>query len=323
MAILPYSVGDGLPFCDWLDLTFPKNYSDELDDVLRPHFLGVGGVLECPGQWRIPRLVNRGPSVGLVAAPGAGCVAKLSTFGSVYRVSLSGGVPSTLRAAEAFGGLLADLSPFPHRVTRLDCTVDLPIPGPSSCAAVLAAGRAGGLSLGRKALPPATVHFYDSLDARGAVTGSVYLGPKTARIRGVVYDKRHHLEGLGFGDVGALTRVELRVRDVGATLRDACLPDAVFWNYASALVAPPANAPSWTAGGEGFDLPEAAPPDYWRILQRRVDDWTPHLLELAALADKLGPYGRRVLYGLLGKAMGLTPADALSAAPAEALGIAA
>lgn len=313
MAILAYGVESGSPFCDWLDLTFPKDETDAVNDAIRPYLIGLGGFLECPGQWRVPRL-ERSVSDQPVYVGGKGCTVKLSTIRDVYRVSFSGGVPASLRATDTFGALLADISHLPHRITRMDATLDLPLPGPESCALVLAAGRSGAFALGRKTMAPSDVQFYDNLDARGAVTGTVYLGPAQTRIRAVVYDKRHQLEQLAGYDVGPRTRVELRLRDVGVTLRDACIPDAVFWNYAHAIVQPPANAPVWSAHGVGFDLPPSPPKDYWRILQRRVDDWTPQLLELAALADNMGPYGRRMLYRLLGQALGLTPDQALPVA---------
>lgn len=314
MAILAYGVESGSPFCDWLDLTFPKDETDAVNDALRPHLLAVGGHLECPGLWRVPRL-QVGEIGGLVQVGSSGCTAKLTTIRDVYRVSLSGGVPTTLRAANLFGAMLADISHLPHRITRMDASIDLPIAGPDSIPRVLAIARSGAFALGRKALAPSDVKFYDNVDARGAVTGTIYLGPPQVRIRGVVYDKRHQLEEVAGYDIGVpRTRVELRLRDVGVTLRDACLPDAVFWNYAAAVVMPPANAPVWSADGVGFDLPPSPPKDYWRILQRRVDDWTPQLLELAALADKMGPYGRRMLYGLLGQALGLNPAQAIAQA---------
>ncbi len=300
------------PFCDALDVTFPADWRDGVDAALRPFLVDAGGEVAFEGTWRVPRpmkdfetadqaLVQRVPTVAC------------SAFGPVYRVSFSGGSVDRFRYDGHWASLLANLFEFPHRVTRIDATVDARVDAPPLVRFLADRARSEPVKLGRKSVEPGHVQTWLELDARGDLTGTLYLGRPRREIRAKVYDKRHQLETLGARDPGPWLRAELTLRAVGATFRDAVDPSAIFWNYASGFVAPPPDAPQWSTGDTGFALPPKAERDSWKLLQRRVEDWTT-LQEIAALSDSLGPYGRRMLLGLIARAIGVVlPADLYSA----------
>lgn len=309
MAIVaPGPIDPHSPFADWLDLTYPLESAPDVEAVILPRLAEAFAVRESATCYRIPAFRRFAPgadAVGVWVEPRR----KLPTIHverlrSVGRFSISGQACEALRALDVWAPLLADVSQHPHRVTRLDPSLDLPIPGPDVLPLVRAAAESGELLLGRKRVRSLEVKNRDELDRRGCRTGSVRLRSRSAEISLLVYDKRHEREEAGLPDCGPLTRFELTVKAVGCTLRDACMPAGVFWNYAHTVVERPQGAPDWSGAGEGFDLPPAPPPDYWRILQRRVDDWV-ELRQLCEVADKLGAYGRRMLLGLIARAIGV------------------
>ena len=88
-----------------------------------------------------------------------------------------------------------------------------------------------------------------------------------------MYDKRRERLDKGGSDLGFdLTRYELRLRGVGATLRDAYEPSSVFWHYMAPDFLPrPAGVPEWLSGAEGFSVPKVDPVLPAVRLVRRVE----------------------------------------------------
>jgi hypothetical protein len=236
---------------------------------------------------------------------GGGTV-KASRVGKVWSVGCSGTVCAALRAAHRFNAYLSAIGTRPHRVTRLDATVDLKVDAAPVVAEFTRAGRAGELSLTRKKIKPADVLAYTGTRFDGAVTGTVYLGTRRADVRMVVYDKQHERISRKLIDVGPLTRYELRLKaGTGVTLRDASQPAGVFWHYAAPefLPAPP-DAPEWVAGGTGYDLPPSVPLLASQRLLRKLEG-SPEVAALLALAHECGPYGVELLIShLRGRAVG-------------------
>lgn len=296
------------PFCDGLTLTFPSDHAEAVVAALHDRLPVAFGREVSPGVWRLAPLRSlSGPEAGgwmLEERPKAPIVRTTVYGAGVYGVNLSGQAVEALRAVKVYVPLLADFSALPHRVTKADISVDLPVPGPVAIPTVWAAADSGVLKLGRKTVPRGDSRQVLGRDSRGDLTGTVYIRDRKAEISAAVYDKRFERENAGLSDLGPCTRVELRVKAVGMTLRDACVPSGVYWNYAHTLVDRPDGAADWSANGVGFDLPDQPPPDYWRILQSRVDQFV-ELDAWARVADKLGEYGRRMLLGLVARRLGL------------------
>jgi hypothetical protein len=218
-----------------------------------------------------------------------------------------------------FNSYLAAFGVRPHRVTRLDASVDLPEDGPAAVASVASAGRSGGLSLTRKSIKPQAVTTL--LAARvsdGALTGTVYCGTPQADVRMCVYDKQEERLSRGLSDIGPLTRYELRLKSkVGISLRDAAEPAAIFWHHASPGFLPaPADSPPWVSSGAGFDLAYPAPLLPSQRLLKRLDS-SEDMRDLVRLAVECGPYGLRLLVSRLESlagVQGLAPAETASPA---------
>jgi hypothetical protein len=119
---------------------------------------------------------------------------------------------------------------------------------------------------------------------------TIYFGAKHARIHARVYDKSAEALSRRSQVLPPTLRVELTfdVR-VGASLRDAVSPQALFWHYAAALLPPPPNVPSWSPVDDDNRLGIwKAPPVEPLMKARKVLDRLPldtlrmHFAELTA-----------------------------------------
>jgi hypothetical protein len=283
--------------CDFLGLTFPREISADVGEALAFHLATAQAHSVCPGLWHLlPPVMSSADAIAWMKKPGT---VKTGSAGPVMTLGISGIACMALRDTGVWPALLADLAAFPHRVTRLDINRDYEVDAPPLVAAVADAGFAGGLRLGRKSLSPTEVDTSLGLDARGVMSGTCYLGKTGREIRCKVYDKRKEREDRGFTDPGPLLRVELSLAKISASLRDALDPAPLFHHYSHAVVPCPADVPTWQAAGEGYFLEPRKERDYWQAVQRGVDGISRHLKDLAALADRMGLYGRRMLLGLI------------------------
>jgi len=216
------------------------------------------------------------------------------------RVSLSGTACALLRGLGLWNDMLSELSSVPHRVTRLDAALDLPMDGADLVALMRDRHSSGQVSLTRKSVSTST--FLAVRPSDGRETGTWYAGRRTsARFTARVYDKAWEaLEKRG-ELMPPTARVEVTAKggDSGATLRDAALPAAMFWHIAAPqLLAAPEGIPVWTPNQ---DLGWTAPPrefDPAALLRRRVESFA-MLDALAAVADDMGPEGRNYLLSLI------------------------
>lgn len=248
-------------FCDDLRVSVPLDVWDEVAgevaSVLEDAGFGAEFETEAAKAWR-----NEGGTV------------RSERMGRVRVLSASGRALAGLRLAGQFGRYLATLGGVPHKVTGLHATLDVRESTPEVLTRLVAkAESAEGLRAGRKRIKVDALERYVRRLPDGRDTGSLYCGGKGVEIRPVVYDKRRERLDKGGADLGFdLTRYELRLRGVGATLRDAYEPAAVFWHYMAPDFLPaPANAPVWVAGGEGFSVPRPAPVLPAARLLRRVE----------------------------------------------------
>ncbi len=289
------------PFADFVGVTVPSEHWLDLQSEVVVELESLGMSLETSDErgslWR--------------SVDGRGTV-KAKRYQQVWALGVSGSVCSGLRAANRFGSFLAAVAARPHRVTRLDASVDVQEDAAPVVARFIASGRRGDLSLTRKRIPPSSVDSYLGLRCDGVESGTVYLGPKHADVRMVVYDKRHERICRKLPDIGNLTRYELKLKSgVGISLRDCALPGPVFWHFAAPDFLPrPPGVADWVAAGEGFELQRLEPFTPFQRMRMLVDS-SLDMGRLLTLADQVGPYGFRSLVAMIEKragVQGLAPA---------------
>lgn len=283
-------------FCDWLDVTYGP--SDCPYPELNLLLLASGfEVLYSDHASRSYAVPTRDPS-----ARGVLMVEHRATFA---RVSLSGGVCAYLREQGIWEETLHVLSSSPHRVSRLDATLDLAMDG-ADLVDSMRKRHGPGVTLTRKRLPTTCML---SVRADGRESGTWYAGHRTrARVTARVYDKAlQMLEKFGCL-LPPTARVEITIRE-GATLRDAVEPTACFWHYAApAILKAPEGVPMWNQNAEIGWMAPVREFDPALVLRRRVEA----LAEIDALldvADQLGPKGRDYLSSLLQQRVKTSPAD--------------
>lgn len=247
-----------VPTSDWLSVTTPKETGSLVSDDVRDVLSSVPGLSASPeGGWIFPE---------------GGCV-RVRSMGLVSVFSASGGALVALRGLGLFADYLRALSSESHRVTRLDAALDIPVAAPPVLQALYARGKAGNIRLSHKAVSPqGGVRRYESPNAGGDDTGTVYLGGKQAKVKARVYDKRQERIDKGYPDPGPLTRYELiGTSDIGVSLKDAWEPSSFFWHYMRGILPMPPDVPVWVPGGEGFSLPPRRALDAAEVFQRRLE----------------------------------------------------
>lgn len=172
-------------------------------------------------------------------------------------LSLSGRVLEQLREDALLHEFVGTLYSVPCRIAQLHVTRDeYPENGPERIAQILALGRAGCISVGRKSVPATEVHFENRLRFDGATTGTVYFGKRhKKRLSMHVYDKRNERIDRGYPDPGReCVRVECVARQGKACLRDIIDPAPLFYTLASDIVDRPRGVGPWEPS-EFFTMP--------------------------------------------------------------------
>lgn len=293
MSIVPplsYRSSVCSPFTDYLNVTTPRDNGELVLGELRP-------LLDALGASEV--------SDGLFALPDKGGTFKMHFRQRVAVLGASGGFLSSLRSNEMYAEYLRILSGHSHRVSMLHATVDFMVDAPEVVQQVEALGHAGGLALTRKAIQPQQIHALLSLGQDGRRTGTLYLGNrKNSDVWAKLYDKQHERLSKGLPDPGPLARLEIAVQsDIGATLRDAFDPSALFWHFASrSLVDPPPDAPQWQPYGEGFTLTPPALNLTGIQRLKAILEYSPDVSRLVKIArEEYGDEGGEVLAGLVRK----------------------
>lgn len=292
LGLLPPPPGE--VFCDHLTCTVPP---DEWHS-LRPELESVLDGVYCES-----------PQSGVYLCPLGGWV-KVGKRSGVVWVQASGGLLLALRKLGLYNAYLSLFAARPHRVTRLDASLDLAVDAQPEIIRLYMLARGeegeiqdGGIKLSQKTVKRSNVSVIlnpSRLDGRN--TGTLYIGGKKAEVKLVVYDKREEFYASRQLDLGHRIRYELRVTGkMGVTLRDAGSPAGVFWHFLSpGILTAPSDAPPWepfTDGGFEVQRPEILP--YVR-LKNRVENST-ELPRLLALADALGPEGRKIFFSMIDK----------------------
>lgn len=272
--------------CDWLDVTFAP------DDCPYPELnlllLGAG--------FEVSR--DQGGAKCYLPPSGSRGMVQVVHASRFAKISISGGACAALREARLFEQVLWVLYSSPHKVTRLDAALDLSLDAADVIEALVARYPDGRVNLGRKALP---VTRLTSTRLDGRESGTYYVGHRTAaRFTARVYDKSlEALEKRG-AVMPTTTRFEVTARkDSGATLRDAGLPEAIFWHIAApALLKRPEGIPVWSPNTDAAWSAPARVFDPAETLRRRVEG-SAELDALLAVADAMGGSGRSYLLHLL------------------------
>lgn len=270
------------PFCDRLTVTCPKSHDAALADVCREFSLQLDGVPEGPeGRWLLP----------------GGGTFFYQSRGRFAALEASGRALASLRATEVFGDYLTSLGVLPHRVTRLDAALDLPMRAAPFLHDLYKRGVHGEVHLGRKAVPRSEVVKYfgaalypgEDLD-----TGTVYVpmrrfGLKRQYLTG--YDKRQERLSRGYPDPGHLLRLEASAaRQKGATLADAWDPESLFYDIVSPTVlAAPEGVPAWVPSEESWSAGPVVSLPASRRLERYLEG--PVGVELLRLMGAAGGPG--------------------------------
>lgn len=223
-------------FCDWLDVT----YSPEAFDY-DEFYLAISEVY--------PEVIEREHRNDGTRILGIGCGALHLKFSKRFiRVSASGGVLSALRSTGCYLAYLGLLTDWPHRVTRIDVSMDRAVSG-SHVLSHLWRKYQEGLDIGQRSLKTSQII---ALDDRKRSTGTFYAGYKSKATRTLkVYDKRWEYVSKHSLPILDRTRYEFTMKGGKSTshaqpsLRDAALPDALFWDMATCLLKRPKGVPAW------------------------------------------------------------------------------
>lgn len=275
-------------FCDYLDVTFSP--VDAPYPSINRILLGAGFDVESSDRTTFSYRHDSYPGSMILVGPTRGTM----------RFSASGAACAALRGLGVWDDYLSELSSSPHRVTRVDAALDIPLDGADLVALMRERYPSGQVNLRRKSVPTSVILSVRASDGRE--TGSWYAGRRSkARFTARVYDKAEEALAKRGQTLPPTARVEVTAKggDSGATLRDASLPAGLFWSIAApSILTAPEDAPVWQPD---TDLGWTAPPkefDPALLLRRRVESCA--LLDaLALVADDLGPNGRSYLLSLL------------------------
>lgn len=230
------------PFCDRLTVSSPASHDAALLDVCAEFAVQLDAKPDGPkGRWLLPE----------------GGTFFYQSRGRFAALEASGRALAALRAATLFGDYLGALGALPHRVTRLDATLDIAEPAAPFLRDLYRKGVKGQIRLSRKPVDGTEVVQYlgAPLYPGDMDTGTVYVpmrrfGSKRQYL--TAYDKRQERLSKGYPDPGDLLRIEASAaRDKGATLADAWDPEPLFYDIVSPdVLDKPAGVPAWVPAVE-------------------------------------------------------------------------
>jgi hypothetical protein len=271
---------DNSVFCDWLDVT----YSPESSPISDVHlFLDT---LLCP--------VRYSDNEQTIIDVGNG-VLVMQLKKRFHRFSASGAALAHLRKLLEFEPFLSILASCPHKVTRLDAALDIPIDAPKILRFLESKFPKDEVNLQRKSLR--VTRMYSARASDGSQTGTWYAGHRSsARVTARVYDKQAESLDKRGEVILPLTRVELTFRkDHGCTLRDAAMPYSLFHSFAAPLLQnPPSDVPEWVPNGDPWVSPPVRPKLPYELFKRRLET-SPELDRLIELASGFGESGEALI----------------------------
>ena len=274
-------------FADFLSVTFNPDHFDVGN--LRLLLLGCG--YEHLDSSSSLILFNRPND------PLSGLIRVEAKFNHV-RISASGKALAYLRKLQQYENYLLHLSEFPHRITRLDTTMDSPRDFPSICRSISRHYPDDRVCLSRKATK---ITYNLSKRDDGLRSGSLYMGNTRDKLQIIIYDKAlEMLDKLGLS-MPPTSRYEMRFNSsFNLTLRDALDPTELFWSYSDmVLLKKPSSVPERTPTG---DLDGWSRDNCPALPFSKLSDYIDHsaaLDSMITLADALGSSGRTILERLL------------------------
>lgn len=288
-------------FCDWLDVTFSPEAFDYAE-----FYSGLTDIY---------------PEVSEAHSDKAGVYILKVGYGTLHvsfkkafiRVSVSGGVLSVLRSSGKYLPFLGMLTDWPHRVTRIDVSMDRSVSGPHVLSK-LWKKYGSGISLGQR---PVKTDRISSQNADGLDTGTFYAGFKKKLVRSVrVYDKAWEVLCKHECPIPKRTRYEFIMRGgksathAQPSLRDAALPEPLFWDMASVLLPVPKGVEPWVDTSLApwkFERPAGL--TVWEKFVG-VLETSPDLDRLNSYALELGAPAQKMLISRIMK--GITETDSLA-----------
>lgn len=205
------------------------------------------------------------------------------------RIAASGRILHHFRALGIFRDYLSLIADHPHNVTRLDLACDVPV-NPADVLPVLYERYKAGYAFGRKAVPTAWTKK-PGLDGRDS--GCLYFGHRSKhKVCAAIYDKALEAHEERGEVLPECLRYEFRfAREVGASLRDAAHPEALFYHVASPDFLPrPPWVPEWAPGAD----PWRPGPRQERLPAEKAESLVDSCADLATLARyaaEIGPEG--------------------------------
>lgn len=243
------------PFCDWITVTYRSERPD-LSYITRLFFEGLhasvhplGGVDSGWSAIGNPRMALTGAGSELTGIPITQFVILARFADKSYHLvfQISGLGLQLLRSEpELFRELMRELGSCPHRVTRLDVGMDLPVDGADYLVDFKSRFASGYVQFTRKR---AALSWVLSVRDDGRDTGTVYAGKGTrSRVKMRIYDKAYEVLQRRKLTISPRTRVEFALEtEFGASLYDVLRPESLFWHLASPdiLGKKPADVPAW------------------------------------------------------------------------------
>jgi len=277
-------------FCDWLDVTYSpdENVIPELSQFLLSHDF----VLDKKSS-SDDKLIYRPLMVKEFGA------IKIDITFRFVRISTSGAVLSFLRYHNLIPSYLYLLGQLPHRVTRLDLSLDIDKDFPPILQGLRRHYSDGMVSFSRK---KQTSRTYLVTRDDGQESGTYYIGTTKSKISSRIYDKQLEYFEKRHYHIPTCTRYELVFKG-GVTLKDAANGVPLFWKHSSVVLLnymKPKNVPTWIDGSKysGWTSEIEPNPPYVRLERILEDD---SLLEAMELISSLLPNGRRILDGMISK----------------------
>lgn len=278
-------------FCDFVRVTVPPGEVDAVMSDISPCLDAIGASVDSQGSYRV----------------GTGVFSQKLSHG-VGVFSASGQILAELRAHELLSRFLMSFSSSPHKVTRVDAAMDIPIYAPDVVRSVYLLAHNEKIALSRKVVKRRNIskHFapvrYEEPSSRE--TGTVYCGGPKAEVRAVIYDKRQEIMAKQGHDIGEhRTRLECRVSSgMSPSLRDVFEPMPMFHHFMSpSLVNAPDPPIAWVSSGGSFSLDRAPILPFPRL--RSIVDGSKDFERVFSIASSLGEPGLLMALSFIEKRM--------------------